>query len=145
MATNRPQSLDALAECFGVDAEKIGRYGERLLAAISAAESDPATSGDALEPDPKDLVPEPVLSDGHDPGMFAMLDALRIEIAQAEAVSPLAVFPDRTLTEMTVLLPRTLDALAECHGVGPRKLERYGTRFLDEIRAATDALPQGPR
>lgn len=41
--------------------------------------------------------------------------------------------------EMTVLLPRTLDALAECHAVGPRKLKRYGRRFLDEIRAATEA------
>ncbi|MYH57650.1 MAG: hypothetical protein F4145_06565 [Boseongicola sp. SB0675_bin_26] len=38
-------------------------------------------------------------------------DSLRIEIARADAVSPLAVFPDRTLIEMTVLLPRTLDAL----------------------------------
>ena len=71
--------------------------------------------------------------------MFARLDALRIEIARTESVSPIAVFPDRTLMEMTVHLPRTLDALAECHGVGPRKLESYGTKFLDEILAATDA------
>ncbi|MYA88676.1 MAG: hypothetical protein F4X97_09520 [Boseongicola sp. SB0662_bin_57] len=139
MTVNRPQTLDALAECYGVDAEKIGRYGKRLLAALGAAEGDPTTSGDTREPEPQDLVPEPVLSDCHDPGMFARLDALRVEIARADAVSPHAVFPDRTLMEMTVLLPRTLDALAECHGVGPRKLERYGTRFLDEIRAATDA------
>ena len=41
--------------------------------------------------------------------------------------------------EMAALLPHTSDALAECHGVGPRKLERYGARFLDEIRAATGA------
>ena len=51
-------------------------------------------------------------------------------------MSPLAVFPDRTSMEMTVLLPHTPGTLAECHGVGPRKLERYGARFLDEIRAA---------
>ena len=41
--------------------------------------------------------------------------------------------------EMTALLPRTLDALAECHGVGPRKLDRNETWFLDEIRAPIHA------
>ena len=139
MAVNLPQTLDALAECYGVDAEKIGRYGERFLAALKSAMSGAEASGDIHDPDPQDLVPEPDLSGRHDPVLFAKLDRLRIEIARAEAVSPLAVFPDRSLMEMTVLLPRTLDALAECHGVGPRKLDRYGTRFLDEIRAATDA------
>ena len=76
MTMNRPQTLDALAECHGVDAEKTGRNGKRLLAALSAAEGDPATSGDTREPEPRDLVPEPALSNGHDPGMFARLDAL---------------------------------------------------------------------
>ena len=139
MAVNRPQTLDALAECYGVDAEKIGRYGERFLAALKSAMSGGEDSADIHDPDPQDLLPEPDLSGRHDPGLFAKLDRLRIEIARSEAVSPLEVFPDRTLMEMTALLPRTLDALAECHGVGPRKLDRYGTRFLDEIRAAIDA------
>ena len=138
MAANRPQTLDALAECYGVDADKIERYGERFLAALKSAMSGGEDSADIHDPDPQDLVPEPDLSGRHDPELFAKLDRLRIEIAWAEAVSPLAVFPDRTLMEMAALLPRTLDALAECHGVGPRKLDRYGTRFLDEIRAATD-------
>jgi len=51
-------------------------------------------------------------------------------------MSPPAVLPERTSMEMTVLLPHTPGTLAECHGVGPRKLERYGTRFRDEVRAA---------
>ena len=139
MAASRPQTLDALAECYGVDAEKIRRYGERFLTALKSAMSGAESSSGIHEPEPQELLPEPDLSGRHDPGLFAKLDRLRIEIARSEAVSPLEVFPDRTLMEMTALLPRTLDALAECHGVGPRKLDRYGTRFLDELRAAIDA------
>jgi len=67
--------------------------------------------------------------------LFARLEALRSKIAESEDRLPSAVFPDRTLMEMAALSPHTPDALAECHGVGPRKLERYGARFLDEIRA----------
>ena len=137
MAGNQPKTLEAMAECYGVDAEKLERYGERFLAVLNTARSIPATSDDAHDPESQDLISESDLSDRHDPELFAKLKALRLEIAQAEDMSPLAVFPDRTLMEMTVRLPDTPGALAECHGVGPRKLERYGARFLDEIRAAT--------
>ncbi len=139
MAVNQPQTLEALAECYGVDAEKLERYGERFLAVLNAAKSVPATSDDTHDPERQDPFSESDLSDRHDPALFAKLKSLRLEISQTEGMSPLAVFPDRTLMEMTVLLPHTPDALAECHGVGPRKLERYGARFLDEIRAATRA------
>ncbi len=139
MAVSQPQTLDALAECYGVDTEKIERYGERLLAVLNTAKNGPTTSDDTYEPRLQDPISESDLFDKHDPGLFAKLKALRIEIAQAEDMSTLAVFPDRTLMEMTVLLPHTLDALAECHGIGSRKLERYGARFLDEILAATGA------
>ena len=139
MAVNRPQTLDRLGECYGVDAERIERYGKRLLAVLRTDKSEPVNSGDTLKPELQDLTPEPDLSDRHDPVMFAKLDALRFEIARTEAISPPAVFPDRTLMEMSALLPRSLDALAECHGVGPLKLKRYGTRFLDLICAATDS------
>ena len=36
------------------------------------------------------------------------------------------VFPDRTLVEMAVQRPASLDALSEVRGVGPTKLEHYG-------------------
>ncbi len=141
MAANRPRTLDALSQCHGVDAEKAARYGARFLEAIDGAGGGPAPSGDAQGPASRDAVPEPDLPGRHDPALLARLGALRAEIARAEAAPALAVFPDRTLTEMAALLPRTLDALAECHGVCPGKLARYGRRFLDEIASA--AAPEG--
>ena len=135
MAVNRPRTLEAMAECYGVDAEKLERYGARFLAAIEEAIAVPAISEDTNGQQPEDPISESDLSDKHDPLLYARLEALRLEIAEVEDRLPSAVFPDRTLMEMAALLPHTPDALAECHGVGSRKLERYGARFLDEIRA----------
>ncbi len=135
MTTSRPRTLESMAECYGVDAAKLERYGARLLTVIEDAISAPATSDDRQGSKPEELNSEPDLSERHDSVLFARLEAVRLEIAELEDRSPSAVFPDRTLMEMAALLPHTPDALAECHGVGPRKLERYGARFLDEIRA----------
>ena len=60
-----------------------------------------------------------------------------MEIASADGVPPFVVFHDRSLEDMAARKPQSLEQLADCHGVGALKLERYGTRFLDEIRAAT--------
>ena len=135
MVVNRPRTLAALAECYGVDAGKIERYGERVLAVLEDAERDPAAPGALRSKESETPDSEAVLSNGYDPALFARLKALRLEIAQAEGLSPLAVFPDQTLMEMAAFSPHTPDALAECHGVGPRKLARYGARFLHEICA----------
>jgi len=40
------------------------------------------------------------------------------------------VFPDRTLIEMAQLKPASLDSMRTIHGVGERKLARYGEAFL---------------
>ena len=56
-------------------------------------------------------------------------------IAREEQVPAYIVFSDRTLAELAVRRPRSLSALQDVRGVGPMKLERYGARFLDAIRA----------
>ena len=50
MATNRPRTLEAMAECYGVDAAKLERYGARFLTVIEDATGDPATSDDSHAP-----------------------------------------------------------------------------------------------
>ena len=50
-----------------------------------------------------------------------------------------SVFRHGSHLHMPARKPQNLERLADCHGVGASKLDRYGTRFLDEIRAATDA------
>ncbi len=61
---------------------------------------------------------------------FLRLKALRTKIAKAQKVPAYVIFPDRTLIEMAVARPASLSDMAEIGGVGVKKLERYGARFL---------------
>ena len=57
-----------------------------------------------------------------------------LRIARREGLPPFLVLSDRTLQEMARLRPRSETAMLAVTGVGKRKLEQYGTEFLDEIR-----------
>ncbi|HEX2114816.1 MAG TPA: DNA helicase RecQ [Alphaproteobacteria bacterium] len=75
---------------------------------------------------------------GEDEGVRALFEALRARrasLAKAQGVPPYVIFHDSTLIEMAQRRPRSLDELAGITGVGQAKLERYGTLFLDVVRA----------
>jgi ATP-dependent DNA helicase RecQ len=68
--------------------------------------------------------------------IFAALRAYRMERARADGVPPYVVASDRTLREIALLRPHSLDELAQAHGIGPMKLERYGEALLDVVAKA---------
>ncbi|UVI39787.1 DNA helicase RecQ [Qipengyuania spongiae] len=76
----------------------------------------------------RDSAPNPV----GDP-LFEALREVRRELAQEAGVPPYVVFHDSTLREMTQERPATLAALGAIGGVGAKKLEAYGARFLKAI------------
>ena len=76
------------------------------------------------------------LLDEADEPLFAALKALRRKLADAQNVPAYVVFPDRTLIDMATRKPKTLDELAECNGVGGKKLARYGGDFLAVLTEA---------
>ena len=78
------------------------------------------------------------LLDEADEPLFARLKGLRRELAERQNVPAYVVFNDRSLIDMATRRPATLDALAECHGVGGKKLARYGAAFLAVL---TDTPP----
>ena len=49
MAARKPQSLERLADCHGVGASKLKRYGERMLAVLKDAASAQPSAGAALD------------------------------------------------------------------------------------------------
>ena len=55
-------------------------------------------------------------------------------------VPPYVIFHDTTLREMARLKPTTLENLREVYGVGARKAEQLGERFLAVIRDATPGI-----
>lgn len=68
-----------------------------------------------------------------DEALFQHLRGLRASIARAESIAAFMVFPDRTLIEMAKAKPVDLWALRSVHGVGERKREAYGERFVGAI------------
>jgi ATP-dependent DNA helicase RecQ len=68
-----------------------------------------------------------------DAGLFERLRAWRLATARAESVPAYVVFSDRTLRELAAVRPADEAALAAVQGVGPAKLERYGTEVLAQI------------
>jgi DNA helicase-2/ATP-dependent DNA helicase PcrA len=57
----------------------------------------------------------------------------RLARARAEEVPAYVVFTDRTLAELLRMAPRTIAELAEVPGIGPAKLERYGSELLEAL------------
>ena len=49
---------------------------------------------------------------------------------------PYVIFHDATLAEMVAARPRSLDEMGHISGVGEKKLERYGERFLRLLEEA---------
>ena len=68
--------------------------------------------------------------------MFERLRALRKELADASGVPAYIVFSDKVLREMSALRPSSPEELLSVSGVGPAKLERYGSAFLAAIAGA---------
>ncbi|MDU9006157.1 DNA helicase RecQ [Sedimentitalea todarodis] len=75
-----------------------------------------------------------------DAPLLAALKAKRRALAEAARVPAYVIFTDRTLIEMAETRPDNLDAMAGVSGVGAKKLERYGTTFLEVITGANETV-----
>ncbi len=65
--------------------------------------------------------------------LWEALRQIRTELADESALPAYVIFHDNTLQEMVRLRPQTLAEMHTISGVGDEKLQRYGTRFLEEI------------
>jgi len=70
----------------------------------------------------------------YDQALFERLRALRKRLADAAHLPPFVVFSDATLAEMARVLPQDAEELLQVSGVGEHKLQKYGDRFLHEIK-----------
>jgi ATP-dependent DNA helicase RecQ len=70
--------------------------------------------------------------------LFEALRRHRLSVARAEGVAPFIVASDRTLREIAMLRPRTLEALQGAHGVGRHKAERYGAGLLQVVASTAE-------
>ncbi len=71
-----------------------------------------------------------------DPQHQSLWEALRHcrrNIAEREGVPPYVVFHDKTLLSMVERRPESMTQMLEVHGVGQKRLERYGAEFLQVL------------
>ena len=73
-----------------------------------------------------------------DQPLWDALRECRSRLAREAGVPAYVVFHDATLKEMVRLRPASLEDLAAVHGVGQKKLESYGSEFLELL-----AQPRG--
>ncbi len=69
-----------------------------------------------------------------DKEIFRALKELRLLIAKEEKVPPYIVFTDKTLTDMVRVKPENKAEMLLVEGVGIRKYDKYGIRFLNAIK-----------
>ncbi|WP_225028669.1 DNA helicase RecQ [Xinfangfangia pollutisoli] len=96
---------------------------------------------DALQAAPK--TPLRMLVSEEDAPLLSALKAKRRALAEAANVPAYVIFADRTLIEMAEKRPSTLDQMAGITGIGAKKLDSYGSAFLQVILGA-EAPAQHP-
>jgi ATP-dependent DNA helicase RecQ len=102
------------------------------LAVRRIVERRPARGRRPLEPRGPEVALPPALDADLD--LLARLKQERRRIADELRVPAYVVFTDATLLEMAAVRPQTDAELLGVSGVGLRKLERYGERFLALLR-----------
>jgi ATP-dependent DNA helicase RecQ len=84
---------------------------------------------------PRPTVTAPAASGTSDEELFETLRALRRTMAEERGIPPYLIFNDASLREMARERPATAEAFLQIKGVGLRKLQELGPRFLACIRA----------
>ena len=76
----------------------------------------------------------PSVGGPEDMRLLAALKALRLEIAREIDKPAYIVFSDATLVDMAQKRPASLDAFLAVEGVGQKKCELYGRRFIEALK-----------
>ncbi len=122
--------------CQGLDEVAIAP-GEDRPPPVRAAASPPAPAPASVS------AVADALARGMDPGLFEALRAHRAGLARARALPPYVIAPNRTLTEIAILRPRSAEDLALVHGMGPARLSAYGDGLLAVVREGTAPTGSG--
>lgn len=94
---------------------------------------DPKVIGSSTSSRSKKTDPALSLESDEDREIFIALKAMRMTLSKANEVPPYVIFHDKTLIDMAIKKPSTLEAMGMVHGVGQSKLDKYGEEFLGII------------
>lgn len=75
----------------------------------------------------------PSLSGGTSKELFEYLKRVRMRLASQSGIAPYMVLSDKSLQDMAIRRPRSLDELLDVHGIGEYKAKRFGEIFIAAI------------
>jgi ATP-dependent DNA helicase RecQ len=119
-------------------------FGDRRSACsgcdVCSGPREPAASEELLErPAPRRTRDErgarrepPAAADDADP-LVTRLRAVRTALAKEAGVPPYVIFPDATLVELAERRPADERQLLQVHGMGAKRVARYGEQVLRAI------------
>jgi DNA helicase-2/ATP-dependent DNA helicase PcrA len=108
----------------------VGLTRARLHLWVSYAGQRPGWSGKMTRRRPSSLIPSQLLPTGAPRRDARALRTWRRVRARADDVPAFVIFNDRTLEDLLEVEPRSLKDLLDVHGLGPTKVDRYGTDIL---------------
>ncbi len=74
----------------------------------------------------------------YDHVLYDALRQARLDLARKAGVPAYVICHDRTLKEIAAAKPASPEALAHVHGMGPARLNSYGSCFLEVVRQAPE-------
>ncbi|SMX25149.1 DNA helicase RecQ [Boseongicola aestuarii] len=105
---------------------------------ILRAEASITLRKDTMKPERRPAA-KTLVSD-EDAPLLSALKAKRRALAENARVPAYVIFNDRTLIEMAETRPKSMDDMAGITGVGAKKLERYGAKFLEIITGEAEVV-----
>ena len=66
--------------------------------------------------------------------LFDALRRCRLDLAKRDRVRAYNVASDQMLREIVQQQPNSITALSQVNGMGPRRIERYGTALLEVLQ-----------
>ena len=91
-----------------------------------------------LKKDSKTTVPSRTPAATSNDDLFERLRLLRLAISMEESIPAYLVFNDATLKEIAEEQPTDKQEFLQINGVGQRKLDVYGGRFIEAVKAYQD-------
>jgi len=80
-----------------------------------------------------------------DEDLLGRLKHKRMELASERRVPAYVIFSDRSLIDMAVKRPRTVDEFAAVHGVGRAKLAKFADAFLEVLETGPERTRATPK
>ena len=92
-------------------------------------------SAAASHDDDDEVVPTGGSAAAGDEALYVQLKSLLKSIAQHEKLPLHVIFEDRSIKDMTIQYPCTIEELSRCTGVGIAKAQKYGQPFVDLVKS----------